>query len=300
MADGPTTRERLRPGGAARRQPRATTSSRRPPGRSPSSGEARGDRVERIDGRAHDDRREQPAPVRQPGRARTADHGSDAVERILTQLARVLRRPPATVPFLLDSAWPTPDLRAHGFMLMGHPPLMVRPPDIPLPAAAARAAHRRGHDDADRRRLRAHAHRRLSGTDVAAVRSGAPLHAGARSRPRAGQHFVGYVDDRAGRGRIDVRRRPTACASTTSRHSPKPAVAATGSRSPRRRSPSISRSPPTLIASDLGRPIYERLGFVAMSTGHVLARHCAEPRSGSDPELRVAHDRDRLRRRRRR
>jgi hypothetical protein len=31
-------------------------------------------------------------------------------------------------PFLLWSPWPTADLGPHGFQLMGHPPLMVRPP----------------------------------------------------------------------------------------------------------------------------------------------------------------------------
>ena len=38
-------------------------------------------------------------------------------------------------PFLLDSAWPLPDLRPHGFTLMGHPPIMVRPASAALPAA---------------------------------------------------------------------------------------------------------------------------------------------------------------------
>jgi hypothetical protein len=44
---------------------------------------------------------------------------------------------PAHVPYLLISAWPTPDLRPHGLALMGHPPLMVRfpgpRPDSPNP-----------------------------------------------------------------------------------------------------------------------------------------------------------------------
>lgn len=31
-------------------------------------------------------------------------------------------------PWLLFSAWPTPDLRPHDFGLVGHPPLMLRPP----------------------------------------------------------------------------------------------------------------------------------------------------------------------------
>jgi GNAT superfamily N-acetyltransferase len=38
------------------------------------------------------------------------------------------------VPYLLISAWPTPDLRPHGLALLGHPPLMVRFPGSALPA----------------------------------------------------------------------------------------------------------------------------------------------------------------------
>src|SRR3954454_23417734 len=41
---------------------------------------------------------------------------------------------PADAPFLLDTLWPTPDRREHGLVLMGHPPLMVRPPHLELPA----------------------------------------------------------------------------------------------------------------------------------------------------------------------
>lgn len=37
----------------------------------------------------------------------------------------------------LWSAWPTPDLSARGWQLMGHPPLMVRPPGGTLPPPAA-------------------------------------------------------------------------------------------------------------------------------------------------------------------
>lgn len=35
---------------------------------------------------------------------------------------------PAEVPYLLVSAWPTPDLAPHGLVLVGHPPLMLRLP----------------------------------------------------------------------------------------------------------------------------------------------------------------------------
>lgn len=34
---------------------------------------------------------------------------------------------PGGGPYLVFSSWPTPDLRPHGFSLAGHPPLMLRP-----------------------------------------------------------------------------------------------------------------------------------------------------------------------------
>lgn len=39
----------------------------------------------------------------------------------------------------LFSAWPTPDLRSHGWQLEGHPPMLVRPPSGPVDDSAADA-----------------------------------------------------------------------------------------------------------------------------------------------------------------
>ena len=224
------------------------------------------------------------AAVQQPRRARAADrrHPTPSLDH---SSAPFYDDRPAT-PFLLDSAWPTPDLRAHGFALMGHPPLMVRPPGIPLPAPPAELRIVRVDDDRDRRRLRAHAHRRLS--RAACCSRSNEVHARSRRRPstRPGwHHFVGYVDDRPGRGGLGVRRRPARCASTTSPRSTRCAAAATALAITAATIAADPSKPATLIASDLGRPIYERLGFVAMSALHLLARHCAEPRSGHTPNF---------------
>lgn len=53
-------------------------------------------------------------------------------EEILGEIGSLL---PPRVPYLLISAWPTPDLRPHGLALLGHPPLMVRFPG-PVPASS--------------------------------------------------------------------------------------------------------------------------------------------------------------------
>jgi hypothetical protein len=55
-------------------------------------------------------------------------------EEVLADVGTLI---PDHVPYLLVSAWPTPDLRPHGLCLVGHPPLMVRlpgpGPDSPPP-----------------------------------------------------------------------------------------------------------------------------------------------------------------------
>ena len=53
---------------------------------------------------------------------------------------------------LLWSPWPTPDLRGRGWQLEGHPPLLIRPPGGPVPAAVhtvdvLEATDRRTFDD---------------------------------------------------------------------------------------------------------------------------------------------------------
>ncbi len=56
------------------------------------------------------------------------------VKRPLLDLGRVVEEVaallPTGVPYLLVSAWPTPDLTPHGLSLVGHPPLMFRAPSL--------------------------------------------------------------------------------------------------------------------------------------------------------------------------
>jgi hypothetical protein len=48
------------------------------------------------------------------------------------RLARIRASFPAGQPFVLTSPFPTPDLSADGFTLLGHPPFMVRPAGLPV------------------------------------------------------------------------------------------------------------------------------------------------------------------------
>ena len=52
------------------------------------------------------------------------------VDDVLGEIGALI---PPSVPYLLLSPWPTADLREHGLVLIGHPPLMVRFPAPPTP-----------------------------------------------------------------------------------------------------------------------------------------------------------------------
>ena len=219
---------------------------------------ARGDRVERIKGELTMTDASSPLPF--INRA--------VLEQPITDTERTVRQLRAFYdggegPFLVDSAWPTPDLRAHGFMLMGHPPLMVRQSNTPVPASppelrivtvtdAATA------EDFERTLVDGYPAPMLQPFEQVQMYTPDALTA-------AGwKHFVGYVDDRpvaAGSSSVgdrllrveniatldEVRGRGYGLAITAATI----AVDLTKTAA--------------LVASDLGRPIYERLGFVAIS-----------------------------------
>lgn len=167
-----------------------------------------------------------------------------------------------TVPFLLDSAWPTPDLEPIGFTRMGHPPLMVRAPGDPLPPAPPELHIVRVDDD---RSAFDYEHTLIDGYPAPQLQ---PMTEVTIVTPKAldapgWHHFVGYVDGKpvaSGSGyvgdrlvRVDniatlesVRGRGYGLALTAAAAAVEPS------------------KPATLIASDLGRPVYERLGFVAV------------------------------------
>jgi hypothetical protein len=220
---------------------------------------ARGDRVSRVDGLVT----MVDAASRVPffNRA-TLEQPIDDVERLLGELRNFYCGTGSATPFLLDSAWPTPDLRPHGFTLMGHPPLMVRPAQMPLPAAPPELRIQPVNNE---RTAFDYEHTLAYGypaPQIQPVQDVSILTAGARAA--AGwQHFVGYVDEgpvTAGSAYVDARlvRVDNIATLETARgrgYGLAITAAAVGVE------PS---KPATLIASDLGRPVYERLGFVAL------------------------------------
>jgi hypothetical protein len=165
-------------------------------------------------------------------------------------------------PYLFDSAGPTADLRGHGFVLMGHPPLMVRPAGAPLPGPPPelRIVRVEGGDTAaDLERTLVDGYPAPQFQPFEKVQLFTPPTFGAAGW----HHFVGYVGDRpvaAGSSYVGDRLLRVENIATLSDVRGKgygiAITAATIAADPSK--------PATLIASDLGRPVYERLGFVAM------------------------------------
>ncbi len=219
---------------------------------------ARGDRVTRIHGELTMSDASSPLPF----------HNRAVLEQPITDLDRTVGRlrsfydATGDGPYLFDSAWPTPDLRPHGFLLMGHPPLMVRPPGsaLPPPHPDLRVVRVTGPEHAaDLERTLIDGY---PAPMLAPFREVRIFTSGALTAP-GWHHFVGYLGERAvavGSSYVgdrllrveniatlpDARGRGLGLAITAATIAAAPGL------------------PATLIASDLGRPIYERLGFTAM------------------------------------
>jgi hypothetical protein len=219
---------------------------------------ARGDRHDRVDGVGTLVDAQSPVPFF--NRA-VLEQPMASPQTVLDALRAFYGQGGSEAPFLLDSSWPTPDLSAHGFTLMGHPPLMFRPA-APLPDAPAELHIVPVADDQtalDFEHVLAYGY---PAPQMQPVTKPTVLPPAARVAP-GWHHFVGYVNDKpvtAGSGyegdrlvRVDniatldeARGRGYGLAIT---------AAATAVNTDK---------PATLIASDLGRPIYERLGYVAL------------------------------------
>jgi hypothetical protein len=217
---------------------------------------ARGDRVARIDGVVTMTDAGSPLPFF--NRA-ILEKPADDVPGLVAELRSFYK---GTTPFLVDSAWPIDDLRPHGFTLMGHPPLMLRTPGVPLPDPPAGLRIVPVADDATAHDFE---HALVYGyptPQLQPLRELSVFTAGAR-QAKGFRHFVGYADDRpvaAGSAYVGTRLLRVDNIATLDevrgRGFGRAITAATIGVD--------LTKPAALVASDLGRPVYERLGFVAL------------------------------------
>lgn len=173
--------------------------------------------------------------------------------------------------FLLFSAWPTPDLTALDFGRVGHPPLMLRLPAPvtvdPIPGLEIRPV-------ADEAGAQAWESALVGGfplPELQPVRAGCVLPACALAAP-GWQHWVGYLDGAAvaaasayvGAHHVGVEY--IATLEPARGRGIGRAMAATATAA----CPDL---PAMLIASDRGRPVYERLGYRPLLRYTVWAGH---------------------------
>jgi hypothetical protein len=212
--------------------------------------------------------------VRNPGVATMTDSGTPlpfwnraVIEQPIVDASETVAQLRAfyggtTAPYLLDSAWPTPDLRGDGFHLMGHPPMMVRTTSEPPPPPPADLTIVEVHDaqtaeDAERTLVDGYPAPMFQ--PFAGVRLFTPEAFGAAGW----HHFVGYADGGPvaagscyiGEHLLRVENIAT-LAGVRGRGFGFAITAATINAD-------LSK-PAVLVASDLGRPVYEKLGFVAI------------------------------------
>ncbi len=178
--------------------------------------------------------------------------------------------------FLVFSAWPTPDLLDLDFGRVGHPPLMLRLPTTVIPATVAGVEIQ---PVTDARGARAWEAALVDGFPEPALRPFRPgcLLPEAALAARRWRHWVAYLDgDPVG----------TASAWVVDRHvhvefiSTLPTARGRGIGAALTLTAACAGGavPAMLISSDLGRPVYERLGFRSMLRFTVWAGHRHRPR----------------------
>jgi hypothetical protein len=163
------------------------------------------------------------------------------------------------------SAWPTPDLRPHGWHLVGHPPLHVLPalsggetPPAPPPELRVEAV-------GNASGLRVFEETIVAGypfPELVELGAGAMIGKAALADPRL-RLFVGWVDDQ-----------PVGAAGAFVDHGVNDVLIVATRRSARRRGYGEALTwraahaepgfPAMLLSSDLGRPVYERMGFLPL------------------------------------
>lgn len=165
-------------------------------------------------------------------------------------------------PYILWSGWPTPDLTAHGFTLGGQPPLMVRPA---TPAPVPTPPGLRVVEVADAATLADFERVMVEGYPVPELQ---PFMAGSMFDTRVlGDRlrlWVGYADDApvtTAAAYVSDDCVGVHCVATMPAARGRGYGAALTDGAARAR----PERPALLQASDLGRPVYERLGFRTIS-----------------------------------
>jgi GNAT superfamily N-acetyltransferase len=173
-------------------------------------------------------------------------------------------------PFMTFCGWPTPDLRELGFGAIGHPPLMFRPVEpVELPVldgfTITEVVDQNGAADFERVMIAGYPVPEFD-ADARGVLIGDP------SVATRWRHFVGLLDAEpvaTGSAFVDEHHVHvefiSALPSVRGRGIGYAITAAATTAQPDR--------PALLIASDLGRPVYDRLGYLTLARFTLWAGH---------------------------
>jgi GNAT superfamily N-acetyltransferase len=165
-------------------------------------------------------------------------------------------------PHVLFSAWPTPDLREHGYLLVGHPPFMLRPPG---PSTLATPSDLNITEATDAESLRAFEQVFIDGYPVPELQPYAPgCMFDARVLGGIARAWVGAVGGRPVTGSMAFTSRGVVAVENvaTLKDARGKGYGAALTDVAALSSPDV---PAVLIASDDGRHVYERLGFLSIS-----------------------------------
>lgn len=158
-------------------------------------------------------------------------------------------------PWMLWSAWPTPDLAPYGMRLGGNPPLMVRLPGQPLPQSDIRIV-----EATDEATLRDFDEALITGYPISELAFPGERFSDARALGGQMHFFVGYLGDRPvtcaasyiGEREVGIYMVATLAEVRGKGYGGAVTAAAVAS------APNL---PAVLQASGYGQPVYQRMGF---------------------------------------
>lgn len=165
---------------------------------------------------------------------------------------------PPTSPYFLLSPWLSPDFSPHGLALVGHPPLMVR---LPGPRAGRDPEGVRVIEALDEELLAVAERVLVEGYPMPGSAPGSVL--GPRLLDSAVRVWVGFVEDRP----VSVAAAHHADGVTLVEYvAALPAARGRGAGAAVTWAATLAdpQAPAVLVASDDGRPTYERMGYVAV------------------------------------